>query len=356
MDAVTKRVMQVAAMPPVESDTDRESRVRREQSGLLEGTAGSKDAFSRRSSSQAGRVHSVTDTISRMPSSITSTELRAPSWPASSELSAVKHSDTDGGEMTFKRVVSDTLLRVPSTSRPLPPLSGAPSRHARGLAQENVSTEGKAGEQALKCPDERMMMSEGPTGVKQGSRKKERASPSAGMISPDDALWCTQPACVRARTHACMYMRTHACMHAYTHGQCTFTYATDIHAYTFADAPREAVSGILRLSVPVLKQSLLRSGDPACVRKPSPRPCTVTGDARRNIRTRHPHEHTSRRGLAVAQHSMRRRYGPHPPTHTRIHIHTHGDIPFTGEVTKTRPSAGLATEKSAPSNGNLVRL
>ena len=208
MDAVTKRVMQVAAMPPVESDTDRGSRVRREQSGLLEGTAGSKDAFSRRSSSQAGRVHSVTDTISRMPSSITSTELRAPSWPASSELSAVKHSDTDGGEMTFKRVVSDTLLRVPSTSRPLPPLSGAPSCYARGLAQENVSTEGKAGEQALKCPDERMMMSEGPTGVKQGSRKKERASPSAGMISPDDALWCTQPACVRARMHACMHTHT----------------------------------------------------------------------------------------------------------------------------------------------------
>ena len=138
LDAVTKRVMQIAAMPPAECDTDAGSRVRREQSGLLEGAAG-----------------------------------------------------------------------------------------ARGLPQENVSREGKAGEQAQKCPDERTMMSEGRTGVQQGSKKTEPASPSAGMISPDDALRCIQHAC-------CL----RACMHAYTHGESTFTYATDIPAYTYADAPR----------------------------------------------------------------------------------------------------------------------
>ena len=76
LDAVTKRVMQIAAMPPAECDTDRGSRVRREQSGLLEGAAGSQDAVTRRSSS-----HSVTDTISRMPSASHSRQRRAPSGP-----------------------------------------------------------------------------------------------------------------------------------------------------------------------------------------------------------------------------------------------------------------------------------
>ena len=199
LDAVTKRVMQIAAMPPAECDTDAGSRVRREQSGLLEGAAGSQDAVTRRSSSQADRVHSVTDTISRMPSASHSRQRRAPSGPTSSELSAAMQSDADGGKVTFKRVMSDTLMRVPSTSRPLPP-SAAPSRYARGLPQENVSREGKAGEQAQKCPDERTMMSEGRTGVQQGSRKTEPASPSAGMISPDDALRCIQHACVHTYT------------------------------------------------------------------------------------------------------------------------------------------------------------
>ena len=229
LDAVTKRVMQIAAMPPAECDTDRGSRVRREQSGLLEGAAGSQDAVTRRSSSQAGRVqqvHSVTDTISRMPSASHSRQRRAPSGPTSSELSAAMQSDADGGKVTFKRVMSDTLVRVPSTSRPLPP-SAEPWRYARCFPQENVSREGKAGEQAQKCPDERTMMSEGRTGVQQGSKKTEPASPSAGMISPDDALRCIQHAC-------CL----RACMHAYTHGESTFTYATDIPAYTYADAPR----------------------------------------------------------------------------------------------------------------------
>ena len=160
LDAVTKRVMQIAAMPPAECDTDAGSRVRREQSGLLEGAAGSQDAVTRRSSSQ--------DAVTRRSSS-----------------------------------------------------------QARGLPQENVSREGKAGEQAQKCLGERTMMSEGRTGVQQGSKKTEPASPSAGMISPDDALRCIQHAC-------CL----RACMHAYTHGESTFTYATDIHAYTYADAPR----------------------------------------------------------------------------------------------------------------------
>ena len=216
LDAVTKRVMQIAAMPPAECDTDAGSRVRREQSGLLEGAARSQDAVTRRSSSQAGRVqqvHSVTDTISRMPSASHSRQRRAPSGPTSSELSAVMQSDVDGGGMTFKRVMSDTLMRVPSTSRPLPP-SAEPSRYARGLPQENVSREGKAGEQAQKCPDERTMMSEGRTGVQQGSRKTEPALPSAGMISPDDALRCIQHACMRACMHACIHTRreyVHVC-------------------------------------------------------------------------------------------------------------------------------------------------
>ena len=214
LDAVTKRVMQIAAMPPAECYTDTGSRVRREQSGLLEGTAGSQDAVTRRSSSQAaGRVHSVTDTISHMPSASNSRQRRAPSGPTSSELSAAMQSDADGGKVTFKRVMSDTLVRVPSTSRPLPP-SAEPSRYARGLPQENVSREGKAGEQAQKCPDERTMMSEGRTGVQQGSRKTEPALPSAGMISPDDALRCIQHACMRACMHACIHTRreyVHVC-------------------------------------------------------------------------------------------------------------------------------------------------
>ena len=213
LDAVTKRVMQIAAMPPAECGTDRGSRVRREQSGLLEGAAGSQDAVTRRSSSQADRVHSVTDTISRMPSASHSRQRRAPSGPTSSELSAAMQSDADGGKVTFKRVMSDTLMRVPSTSRPLPP-SAEPWRYARGLPQENVSREGKAGEQAQKCPDERTMMSEGRTGVQQGSKKTEPASPSAGMISPDDALRCIQHACMRACMHACIHTRreyVHVC-------------------------------------------------------------------------------------------------------------------------------------------------
>ena len=177
LDAVTKRVMQIAAMPPAECDTDRGSRVRREQSGLLEGAAGSQDAVTRRSSSQADRVHSVTDTISRMPSASHSRQRRAPSGPTSSELSAAMQSDADGGKVTFKRVMSDTLMRVPSTSSLHSPadLGGV-------------------------LPDERMMMSEGRTCVQQDSRKKEPASPSAGMISPDDALRCIQHACVHTYT------------------------------------------------------------------------------------------------------------------------------------------------------------
>ena len=107
LDAVTKRVMQIAAMPPAECDTDRGSRVRREQSGLLEGTAGSQDAVTRRSSSsQAGRVHSVTDcsndTISRKQTASIcchSRQRRAPSGPTSSEFSAAMHSDADRGEI-----------------------------------------------------------------------------------------------------------------------------------------------------------------------------------------------------------------------------------------------------------------
>ena len=215
------------------------------------------------------------------------------------------------------------------------------------------------------------MMSEGCTGVQQGSRKKEPASPSAGMISPDDALRCIQHAFVRAR------------MHAYTHTQSTFTCATDIHVYTdhthtlthhesgvrylekispSAQASFEPPSNTSRdpaFSSPdvfagpdTTEDNVVPARRHRFVRFPSTREHSDSPSARAYVKTRV----SSGTAFDSAQVWTSPPPHTHAHTHTRTNIHTHGDIPFTGEVTKTRPSAGLATEKSAPSNGNLVRL
>ena len=223
------------------------------------------------------------------------------------------------------------------------------------------------------------MMSEGRTGVQQGSRKKEPASPSAGMISPDDALRCIQHAFVRAR------------MHAYTHTQSTFTCATDIHVYTdHTHTLTHHESGVRYLEK--ISPSAQASFEPPSntSRDPAISSPDVLDelDAAWVLSQAHAVPDVFAKDKSKTSHKNRRRSSEHsdspsapayvktrvssgtafdasqvwttPPTHThthtRIHIHTHGDIPFTGEVTKTRPSAGLATEKSAPSNGNLVRL